>query len=130
MNMFDITDIFVGTAHAQAAGATAGGGLGSLMPLIIIFGIFYFLLIRPQQKKLKEHQQMVESAKRNDKIVTAGGIVGTIAKVNSDNETVEVKITTGVEVTVMKSTIANVLTKSSSVEEKSEKKPTKKKKKK
>ena len=78
-------------------------GIGQFIPLILIFVIFYFFLIRPQQKKVKEHKQMVESLKRGDKVVTSGGIVGTIEKV-IDNEKVEVVIADNVKVDVIKST--------------------------
>ncbi|NNF25073.1 MAG: preprotein translocase subunit YajC [Rhodobacteraceae bacterium] len=95
-------------AYAQAAGA--GSAVTSFIPLILIFGIMYFLLIRPQQKKLKEHQAMVEAVRRGDQIVTQGGIIGKIAKVKDDGQ-VEVEIAEGVKVQVVKSTIANVLNK-------------------
>ncbi|SHI81794.1 protein translocase subunit yajC [Shimia gijangensis] len=80
------------------------------MPLILIFGIMYFLLIRPQQKKMKEHQAMVAAVGRGDRIVTQGGLIGKVAKVKDDNE-VEVEIAEGVKVRVVKSTIAQVLAK-------------------
>lgn len=95
-------------AYAQAAGA--GSAVTSFIPLILIFGIMYFLLIRPQQKKLKEHQAMVEAVRRGDQIVTQGGIIGKISKVKDDGQ-VEVEIAEGVKVQVVKSTIANVLNK-------------------
>ena len=81
----------------------SGSGFAQFVPLILIFVIFYFFLIRPQQKKVKEHKQMVESLKRGDKVVTSGGIVGTIEKV-IDNEKVEVVIADNVKVDVIKST--------------------------
>lgn len=113
--MINLSDILIGTAHAQdAVAGTGSGGFGSLVPLIIIFFIFYFLLIRPQQKKVKEHQQMVVSLKRKDKVVTAGGIIGTISKVNSDNETLEIEIASGVEVTVLKNTVSEIVTRTAS----------------
>jgi preprotein translocase subunit YajC len=80
------------------------------VPLILIFGIMYFLLIRPQQKKLKEHQQMVEALRRGDQVVTQGGLIGKVAKVKDDNE-IEVEIAEGVKVRVVQSTIAQVLNK-------------------
>ena len=79
------------------------GSIGQFIPLILIFVIFYFFLIRPQQKKVKEHKIMVESLKRGDKVITAGGIVGTIERV-IDNEKVEVAITENVKVEVIRST--------------------------
>tara|TARA_Y100000590_G_scaffold349779_1_gene401414 strand:+ start:267 stop:551 length:285 start_codon:yes stop_codon:yes gene_type:complete len=78
-------------------------GIGQFIPLILIFVIFYFFLIRPQQKKVKDHKAMVESLKRGDKVVTSGGIVGTIERV-IDNEKVEVKISDNVNVEVIRST--------------------------
>ena len=68
-----------------------GSGIGQFIPLILIFVIFYFFLIRPQQKKVKEHKAMVEGLKRGDKIITSGGIIGTIERV-IDNDKVEVEI--------------------------------------
>ena len=81
----------------------SGSGFGQFVPLILIFVIFYFFLIRPQQKKVKEHKLMVESLKRGDKVVTSGGIVGTIERV-VDNEKVEVLISDDVKVEVIRST--------------------------
>ena len=81
-----------------------------LLMLTLIFGIMYFLLIRPQQKKLKQHQAMLESLRRGDQIVTQGGVKGKITKVKDDNE-VEVEIAAGVNVRVVKSTITTVLNK-------------------
>ena len=83
---------------------------GQFIPLILIFAIMYFLLIRPQQKKVKEHQQMVEALRRGDQVVTQGGLIGKVAKGKEDNE-VEVELAEGVKVRVVKSTIAQVLTK-------------------
>ena len=77
--------------------------LGQFIPLILIFVIFYFFLIRPQQKKVKEHKLMVENLKRGDKVVTSGGIVGSIERV-IDNDKVEVSISQNVTVEVIKST--------------------------
>ena len=86
-------------------------GIGQFIPLILIFVIFYFFLIRPQQKKVKDHKAMVESLKRGDKVVTSGGIVGTIEKVYEDDK-VEVSISESVSVKVIRSTIQS-LTKTS-----------------
>ena len=76
-------------------------GIGQFIPLILIFVIFYFFLIRPQQKKVKDHKNMVENLKRGDKVVTSGGIVGTIERV-IDNEKVEVLISDDVKVEVVR----------------------------
>ena len=78
-------------------------GIGQFIPLILIFVIFYFFLIRPQQKKVKEHKLMVESLKRGDKVVTSGGIVGSIERV-IDNDKVEVSISDDVKVEIIKAT--------------------------
>ena len=78
-------------------------GFAQLIPLILIFVIFYFFLIRPQQKKVKEHKAMVESLKKGDKVVTTGGITGTITRV-VDNDKVEVEISDNVIVTIVRGT--------------------------
>ena len=87
-----------------------GNAIAQFVPLILIFVIMYFLLIRPQQKKVKQHQAMVEALRRGDMVVTQGGMVGKIAKVKDDGE-VEVEISEGVKVRVIRSTIAQVLSK-------------------
>ncbi|OIQ26142.1 MAG: preprotein translocase subunit YajC [Alphaproteobacteria bacterium MedPE-SWcel] len=80
------------------------------VPLILIFAIMYFLLIRPQQKKLKDHQNMVQALRRGDQVVTQGGVIGKVSKVKEDGE-IEVEIAEGVKVRVIKSTVAQVLNK-------------------
>ncbi|WP_029014395.1 preprotein translocase subunit YajC [Niveispirillum irakense] len=105
--------MFISTAYAQAAGAAPGGGMESLMslaPLVLIFVVFYFLLIRPQQKKMKEHRAMLGALRRGDRVVTGGGIIGTVVKVGTE-EDVTVEIAEGVRVRVMRGTITNVLAK-------------------
>ena len=76
-------------------------GIGQFIPLILIFVIFYFFLIRPQQKKVKEHKLMVENLKRGDKVITTGGIVGTVERI-IDNEKVEVNISENVNVEIVR----------------------------
>ena len=102
--------MFASPAYAQAAGAAApGGGPAMLMqfaPLIFIFIIFYFLMIRPQQQKMKQHRQAIDAVQKNDMIVTAGGIVAKVTRVE-DNE-VEAEIAPNVRVKLLKSTIAEV----------------------
>ena len=78
-------------------------GIGQFIPLILIFVIFYFFLIRPQQKKVKDHKAMVEALKRGDKVITSGGIVGTVERI-IDNEKVEVQISENVSVEVVRAT--------------------------
>mgnify|MGYP001027665167 CR=1 FL=1 len=87
-----------------------GFDIMSFLPLIMIFVIFYFLLIRPQQKKMKEHQAMLAAVRRGDKVVTSGGLIGTVSKVNSDTE-VLVEIAENVKVRVVKAMISEVLSK-------------------
>ena len=86
-------------------------GIESLVPLILIFGIMYFLLIRPQQKKLKQHQAMVTALRRGDQIITQGGVMCKVTKVKDDSNEVEVEIAAGVNVRVVRSTIATVVNK-------------------
>jgi preprotein translocase subunit YajC len=81
-----------------------------MMPLVLIFGIMYFLMIRPQQKKIKQHQAMVAALRKGDQVVTAGGLIGKVTKVGADND-VEVEIATGVKVKVVQHTISQVLNK-------------------
>ena len=78
-------------------------GIGQFIPLILIFVIFYFFLIRPQQKKVKEHKLMVESLKRGDRVITAGGIVGTVERV-MENDKAEIMISDNVIVEIVRST--------------------------
>ncbi len=99
--------MFVTPAFAQAAGGAGGGDLiTSLLPIAFIFVIFYFLLIRPQQKRAKEHAAMVEAVRRGDVVVTAGGIVGKCVKVHEDE--IEIEIAKEVKVRVVKGTLADV----------------------
>lgn len=106
--------MFATPAFAQAAGGGIAGSMTSFVPLILIFAIMYFLLIRPQQKKLKDHRAMVEAVRRGDTILTQGGIIGKVLKVKEDGE-VEVEIADGVKVRILKATIAQVLTKTEAV---------------
>ena len=105
--------MFVSPAYAQAAGGAAGGFVG-LMPIILIFGIMYFLLIRPQQKKIKEHKAMVEALRRGDQVITQGGLLGKVTKVRDDGN-LEVEIAEGVRVNVVRHTIASVVNKTDPV---------------
>jgi len=91
-----------------AAGQSPQSSLGSFFPLIVIFAIFYFLLIRPQQKKAKEVQQMLNTLKKDDKVVTTGGLYGVVSNVKG--EIVEVKIAEGVKVDIARSAISNIIT--------------------
>ena len=88
----------------------SGSGFAQFVPLILIFVIFYFFLIRPQQKKVKEHKSMVAALKRGDEVITSGGIVGIIERVHEDDK-IDLLISENVTVKVVKSTIQNLLTK-------------------
>ena len=108
--------MFISPAFAQATTAAAPAATGALgileqfLPLVLIFVVFYLLLIRPQQKKVKQHKQMLEQLRRGDKVLTAGGIIGTVNKLVSDTE-VTIDIAEGVTVRVLRATITDVLNK-------------------
>ncbi|MDE2759394.1 MAG: preprotein translocase subunit YajC [Paracoccaceae bacterium] len=101
--------MFVTPAFAQASGG--GLGLTNLLPLILIFVIMYFLLIRPQQKKVKEHKAMVTALKKGDKVVTQGGVIGRITKAKENENEIEVEIAPDVTVKVVRSTISQIMEK-------------------
>ncbi len=101
--------MFATPAYAQAAGgAGAAGSIGQFIPLILIFVIMYFLILRPQQKRMKEHRNMVAALKRGDQVVTQGGMIGKISDVK--DEEVSVEVAQGVKVRVVRSSIAQVVT--------------------
>jgi preprotein translocase subunit YajC len=103
--------MLISPAYAQAGGAPAGFDLISLMPLVLIFVVFYFLLIRPQQKKMKSHREMIGAVKRGDKVLTAGGIIGTVVKLEDSDDVLLVEIAKDIRVRVARSTISDVLNK-------------------
>ena len=100
----------ISTAYAQGTGLLDQSALIQFLPLVLIFVVFYFLLIRPQQKKAKDHRTVLDALRRGDRVVTGGGIIGTVNKVLSPEE-VEVDIAQGVRVRVLRSTISSVLAK-------------------
>ena len=102
------------TAYAQAAGATAGGGFGGLEQMFLIvpiIAVFYFFMIRPQQKKAKEHRALISAVKRGDRIVTIGGMLGTVTKVVDNNE-IQIEIAEGVRVRILRSSVSDVVNRS------------------
>jgi preprotein translocase subunit YajC len=101
--------MLISPAYAQAAGGGEPSFLVSLLPLILIFIVFWFLLIRPQQKRMREHKEMVQATKKGDKIITSGGIYGTVSRVIDDNS-VEVEIAQNVKVKLARPTISENLT--------------------
>jgi preprotein translocase subunit YajC len=102
--------MFISTAYAQGTGIFDQNALIQFLPLILIFVVFYFLLIRPQQRKTKDHKAMLDALRRGDRVVTGGGIIGTVSRVDSPEE-VTVDIADGVRVRVLRSTITSVLAK-------------------
>ena len=88
----------------------SGQGISQFIPLILIFIIFYFFLIRPQQKRVKDHKFMVESLKRGDEVITSGGIIGTVERVMEDDR-IEVLIGENIKVQIIRSTITSLLKK-------------------
>jgi preprotein translocase subunit YajC len=105
-----LQDWLISAAYAQDAAAAQPSLLTNLAPMVLVIGIFYLLIIRPQQKKYKQHQQMINAVKRGDDIVTGGGIIGKVTRVEEGGK-VKVQIAEGVEITVEQSTISSVLTK-------------------
>jgi len=108
--------MLIATAYAQAEGAApAGGGLmGLLIPLVLVMVIFYFLMIRPQQKQMKRHREMVGAIRRGDTVVTSGGLIGKVSRVSDDE--LQVDLGEGTKVRVVKSTVADVRSKSEPAE--------------
>jgi preprotein translocase subunit YajC len=101
--------MFSSPAYASAGAASSGGAAGLLVqfaPLLLIFVIFYFLLIRPQSRRMKEHRDMIGAVKRNDTAVTTGGLIGKVTKV--DEAEVELEVASGVRVRVVKSMLSEV----------------------
>ena len=109
----------ISPAYAQDAGGLGGFDLLSLAPLVLIFVVFYFLLIRPQQKKAKDHREMIGAVRRGDNVVTGGGIIGRVTKV-IDDERVQVQIADDVRVEIARPTLANVLARGAPAFEKKE----------
>ncbi len=105
-----MTSLFgIAPAYAQDAAGGTASMIMQLAPLLLIFGVFYFLLIRPQQKKMKEHREMLGQIKRGDRVVTAGGIVATITKVKEGSDEIEAEIAPNVRVMVVRGTIGSVI---------------------
>ncbi len=119
------------TSTAAATGSPTGttaepSPFASILPLILIFVVFYFLLIRPQQRKIKEHENMVTNIKRGDKVITGGGVVASVQKVDADNLHVDLEIAPNVVVKVLKQTIVSVIGKPEAAKEEPKEKETKK----
>lgn len=118
--------MFIAPAYAQAAGgAGAGSAFTAFIPIILIFVVFYFLLIRPQQKRMKDHQAMLNSVRRGDKVVTNGGIVGTITKVLTEERELQVEIAENVRIRVKQDMLSSVVSKTEPVPANEDKSKTK-----
>ena len=100
--------MFISPAYAQDA-AGMMGAVTQFLPLILIFGVFYFMLIRPQQQRAKQMKAMLAALRRGDKIVTSGGMLATVQRVKEGSDEIEVEIAPNVRVTVLRDTITNVL---------------------
>ncbi|WML90628.1 preprotein translocase subunit YajC [Thiothrix lacustris] len=102
-------DFLISNAHAEGAAAPAGGGIEMLLMMGVFFAIMYFMIIRPQQKRAKEHKQMLESLSKGDEVVTGGGVLGKVAGINENF--VELTVADNVVIKVQKQAVASVLPK-------------------
>lgn len=108
--MISISEMFIGNAYADgAAAAPQGGDLMQFLPLVALLAVFYFLILRPQQKRVKEQKAMIEALQKGDEVATAGGVLGKVVKVGDDN--VAIEIADNVVVQVQKAAVQNVLPK-------------------
>ncbi|MBP7710224.1 MAG: preprotein translocase subunit YajC [Rickettsiales bacterium] len=107
-----LNQIFVSDAFAQASDVAAAApetSYTSFIPLVLIFAIFYFLIVRPQSKKMKEHQELVNNLKTGNKVITSGGIVGVVTDVLAKENQVEVEIAEGVRVKILKNFVSDLV---------------------
>ena len=105
----NLLDLLISPAYAQAAPAAPGGGLMGMLPLLLLLPIMYFLMIRPQQKRMKEHRAMLEKLSKGDEVITSGGLAGVVRDIG-DNF-ISVEVADGMTVRVQKGAIGNVLPK-------------------
>src|SRR5688500_4339828 len=105
----NLLDLLIAPAYAQAAPAAGGGGLLQFLPFLAIIGLMYFLMIRPQMKRAKEHRAMLEKLSVGDEVITNGGIAGTVRSIGESF--IHVEVASGVELRVQKGAVANVLPK-------------------
>ena len=109
--------MFIDPAYAQAGGS-ASDALGQMVPFLLIMMIFlYFMVLRPQQSRSKEHREMVEKIRRGDTVITSGGFVARVTKVTDNSDEVEVELSEGMKVRVLKSTLIDVRSKGEPVKE-------------
>lgn len=100
--------MIISNAFASTTEQSIGFG-SSLMPFLLVLAIFYILLIRPQQKKMKQHDELVANLKIGDKVLTAGGIIGSVSRINTEKDIITIKIASSVEIEVLRSTIHTLL---------------------
>jgi preprotein translocase subunit YajC len=108
--------MYISPAYAQGAPGGGSDFLVQLIPILLMFVIFYFLLFRPQQQRAKQHREMVSNIRRGDTVVTSGGIIGKVTKVRDENE-IEVEIAENTRIRVIKSTVAEVRARGEPVKE-------------
>lgn len=113
----------------DGAGASVSEGLSSLVPMLLIFGVFYFLLIRPQEKKRREQDKLISGVKKGEEVLTNSGLFGVVTKINDSDNIIMVQIAEGIEIKLLKSAIADIVSRSSKEVVKAVEKPSKKKKK-
>ncbi len=109
--MTDLSQLLIDVAYGSDSIASPSSNLSSFMPLILITAVFYFLVIRPQQKKNKDHQQKIQSISRGDEVVTAGGIIGTIVTLPTEGDQLTVEIAEGVRIKISKQYIVEFISK-------------------
>lgn len=107
--MVSISELFISNAYAEGVATPQGGGIMDFLPLIALLAVFYFLILRPQQKRTKEHKALMEALQKGDEVVTVGGMLGKVTKVGEEN--VGVEIAENVVIQVQKAAIQNVLPK-------------------
>jgi preprotein translocase subunit YajC len=105
--------MFISTAFAQSAGPSMIAS--QLLPFVLIFGVFYLMLIRPQQKRAKQHKEMVSKLSRGDKVIISSGITGIVSKAVAEKDTIEVEIATGVYVNLLRANVTTVLDNNSTI---------------
>ena len=105
--------MFISTAFAQSAGPSMIGS--QLLPFVLIFGVFYLMLIRPQQKRAKQHKEMVSKLSRGDKVIISSGITGIVSKAVAEKDTIEVEIATGVYVNLLRANVTTLLDNNSTI---------------
>ncbi len=116
--------MFISPAYAQTGAPGGADFIGMLLPLVAIMGVFWFLLIRPQQKKMREHQQMVANLRRGDTVVTSGGLIGKITKVVDENE-VMLEVSEGLRLKFLRSHVSELRVKGEPAKDETRKKPAK-----